>query len=221
MQFKYKSNNPNFYATNLRANEGKLKWDTNNGGMTLIIKSRFGEDIIENIEKICEELNRQGNIVRDRFYTIDSQISVRFVDTVERIKNGGCSINANVSRYTVLACRLEEDNCVIFEPLKRYTVDIPAEVKVSGAKVYDRVEKGFLRKKVEEIFSGYYEVQIEMDTSSSYEDGDIYYLISEDDLGIPVTEKMIEVENFYIQTDKMPVFKTEKKGFHISIEDIQ
>lgn len=218
MKYRHEEYNSHFFATNLRLSEGKVKWDTENGGVTLLLQGKFSEEI--DIQKLCEALNAlQPNLQEREFIPLAPEyrgVSVRLIDAQQKAKQGGCTVREEVCRYTVYACEMNEDECIIYEPRRKYYVDVPAEVSITYAKVYDRT-KGFFTRKVKETFAGFYEVVFEQKKFLNYRDGAIFYKIGE--VQIPVTYEMIQAECFYIKADEMPVFRTENGGFRIKMEE--
>lgn len=223
MKFSYAPYNNVFFATTLRINNNKdrLKWDTGNGGITLMLQGRFGEDIVPEIEGICKKLSEMDNTVKENFVSLAPEypfVSARLIDAQQKARQGGCVVKGEVCRYTALACKVTGEECIIFEPKRRYTVDIPAEISVTYAKVYDRIESRVFRRAREE-FAGFYEVAFENGALSAYKDGDIYYTIN--DINIPITNEMIKADCFYIKAEEMPSLKTKSDGFSISMREIQ
>ena len=218
MKYRHEEYNSHFFATNLRLSGEKVKWDTENGGITLLIQGKFGEDI--DIQKLCGALNAlQPNLQEREFIPLSPEyrgVSVRLIDAQQKARQGGCTVREEVCRYTVLACEMKDEECILYEPKKKYYVDVPAEVSITYAKVYDRT-RGFLTRRVKETFAGFYEVIIEQKKVSNYHDGDVFYQIG--DTQIPVTNEMIQAECFYIKADEMPVFRTENGGFRIKMEE--
>lgn len=218
MNYIYEPYNNLYFATNLRRNKEKLKWDTNNGGAILLFQSYFGEDILPKMEEICEKLSVMEISIKDDFVSLSPEfphLSVRLIDAQQKAKMGGCAIKGEVSRYTIFACRINGEECHVFEPKKRQTVDIPAEIQFTCKKMYDRIPGGLFRKERME-FAGFYEVTIENTSLSAYHDGDIFYQIHE--INIPITEEIIKEGRFYIQTNEMPPIRTSNEGYSISVE---
>lgn len=218
MNYTYEPYNNLYFATNLRRNKEKLKWDTNNGGATIVLQSRFGEDLIPKMENICEKLNKMEISIKDDFVSLSPEfphLSVRFIDAQQKAKMGGCIIKGEVSRYTIFACHVNGEECHIYESKRRQTVDIPAEIHFICAKMYDKIPGGLFRKEREE-FAGFYEVTMENTSLSVYHDGDIFYQIHE--INIPITEEIMKAGLFYIKSDKMPPIRTSNEGYSISVE---
>lgn len=221
MKFSYAPNNNNFFATNLKLNKGKLKWDTGTGGTTLILQSRFGQDILPEMDGICRKLSEMNGISDTEFLSLAPEypyLSACMLDARQKAKQSGCVIKGDVCRYTVFACRVNGEECTVFEPKRAYTVDIPAEISVTYAKVYDRTKARFSRK-IKEEFAGFYEVAFESGKLSAYRDGDIFYMVNE--IHIPITGAMLAAECFYIKAEVMPEFRTKNEGFKISMREIQ
>lgn len=221
MKFNYAPNNKNYFATNLKTANGKLRWDINMGGTTLIIQGRFGEDILPAMEEICEELGKLDRRPDENFVSLAPGfpfLSAMILDPRQKARQGGCIIKDEVCRYTVFACRVNGEECTVFEPKRAYTVDMPAEISVTYAKVYDHIKTRFSRK-VKEEFAGFYEVSFENSRISSYKNGDIYYAVN--DINIPVTDDMIQADCFYIKTEIMPELMSKNEGFHITMREIQ
>ena len=173
MNYTYEPYNNLYFATNLRRNKEKLKWDTNNGGAVLLFQSYFGEDILPKMEEICEKLSVMEISIKDDFVSLFPEfphLSVRLIDAQQKAKMGGCAIKGEVSRYTIFACRINGEECHVFEPKKRQTVDIPAEIQFTCKKMYDRIPGGLFRKERME-FAGFYEVTIENTSLSAYQIG--------------------------------------------------
>ena len=204
MNYTYEPYNNLYFATNLRRNKEKLKWDTNNGGAVLLFQSYFGEDILPKMEEICEKLSVMEISIKDDFVSLFPEfphLSVRLIDAQQKAKMGGCAIKG--------------EECHVFEPKKRQTVDIPAEIQFTCKKMYDRIPGGLFRKERME-FAGFYEVTIENTSLSAYHDGDIFYQIHE--INIPITEEIIKEGRFYIKTNEMPPIRTSNEGYSISVE---
>ncbi len=221
MKFSYAPNNNNFFATNLKLNKEKLKWDTGTGGTTLIFQCRFGMDLLPEMEGICEKLSQMSQPPGAEFVSLAPEYPFVFVcmlDARQKIKQGGCAVRGEVCRYAVFACRVNGEECTVFEPKRAYTVDIPAEISVTYAKVYDRIKARFSRK-VKEEFAGFYEVAFEGGKLSGYKDGDIFYKVNE--IRIPITGAMIQAECFYIKAQEMPQLETKSEGYNISMREIQ
>lgn len=221
MKFQYAPYNNSFFATNLKVNKGKLKWDTGIGGTTLILQGRFGKDVLPDMEGICRKLGAVDRMPETGFVSLAPEypfLSASLIDARQKARQGGCVIKGEVCRYTVLACRVSGEECTVFEPKRAYTVDIPAEISVTYAKVYDHT-KALLSRKVREEFAGFYEVAFETGKLSAYRDGEIYYTVN--NIDIPVTKEMIQSDFFYIKAQEMPFLKTKSEGFHISMREIQ
>lgn len=225
MKFSYEPLSKLYYVTNLRKRENKLKWDTGNGGMTVVIQSKFGEDVTLQMDKICEKLSTMDNAYNEEFVSLAPEIPFVYAmlldakRTAQAKARGGLTIKGDVSRFTVLACKIKDEECTIFEPGKKQVVDIPAEIRITYQKVYDHATTGFLRKKQVDTFAGFYEVKISDNCVNTYQNGAICYNV--DDINIPVTKAMIEAESFYIKAETMPSFRSLNEGYSISVTEIE
>ena len=192
-----------------------------NRGTTLIFQCRFGMDLLPEMEGICEKLSRMSQPPGAEFVSLAPELSLCFCMYAGRAAEdqaGRLCRPREVCRYAVFACRVNGEECTVFEPKRAYTVDIPAEISVTYAKVYDRIKARFSRK-VKEEFAGFYEVAFEGGKLSGYKDGDIFYKVNE--IRIPITGAMIQAECFYIKAQEMPQLETKSEGYNISMREIQ
>lgn len=188
-----------YYATDLKVDRtsNRMTWTISQGTDTLIVQSPYGQDAGTVIPKLCEGLN-QINMRTGIYAKCMNDVWVRYVSTEEKLSNGGgCAINQEASRYTVLACHKEGDICKIYEPYERGMniahYDIPLEIRIN-------IQKQLCKKGKESI--EFYSLTFPEKLKNTFIEDSLCYEI--DGQQIPVTREMVKQGTVYIETMMEP-----------------
>lgn len=219
MKFECSGSSSKMYATNLRQNKDNknLMWDSTDGADALIVQTAYGETV--GMEELCrglEEKIKEIETLQKNYIRILPTVWCKYISSVEKAKNNGCTINGAPATYTVFAIRYDGDvdtgkiyaspndgmikSCCDIQV--KIHIDVQKEVKV----------KGFLKK--HEAETGFYSLNFPDLFYNGYTDGDLFYSI--DGFEVPITKEMFEKKTVYVKTDEQPEIKTRNKGLCLS-----
>lgn len=203
MEYQFYPSDSGKYATNLRVNNAskQLTWDVSRGVDTLVVQTPYGQAPV--LADLCGGLGRRQPET-GRYMQLAENIWARYVPAEEKVANCGCGINREASRYTVLACEMENNVCKIYEPYERGMNkahrDIQLKIHIDIQKHAGRAGTSGRRGK---SGADFYRMTFPDKLKQTYMEGDLCYKAG--NLEIPVTLQMIEQGTVYIKTRMKPV----------------
>jgi len=214
MRYHYCPNDAEYFATNLRREQGtrNLKWDNARGRDVLIVQTPFECQTEQLMEELCMEM-QYVQAQPNEFTEIRPGVWFRFVSSSDKVRMGGCPINTEASTYTVFGCRWEGDECFIYAPKNQAMIsafcNIPMDIHVETIELKSR--EGLLKKRL--VSTGYYAMTFPSGCAGSYRDGDMAYRVG--DMLIPITKEMLARETVYIKTATRPEVVSLNSGLQI------
>ena len=215
MKYEFHPADPAHYATDLRVENGSLRWACGRGQTVLLVQTPCGE--VPKMESLCREMTGAAErdpgfsaLVHQRFVVLSA--AVRLVSAAERARQNGCPLNGEACAYTVFPCVEEEDRCRVFPSgdgaVSSSRCEVPLRMSVA---VIPLAKRGGLPWRRET--ARYYRISFPGGRPPSYADGDLAY--TADGFTVPVTGRMLEAGTFYVHSDAPPTLSVRRPGLEL------
>lgn len=193
-----------FDSSNLRLkNDNRLDWEGSSGVDYLLLQFAFDEEL--DYEKICRRLEDGANGYTERFVELYSGVYVKYVSSIEKVRNGGCYINSKGCRYIVLSIRKIGDDYNLYKPnpdrLRESICDAPLSIDINIREEELIVKTGIFSKET----TIFYAINFVPYFERGYTDGDLCYsvrLFDNSTIEIPITKEMIDAKTVYVKKYK-------------------
>lgn len=208
------------FAVNPRVIGNKMQWDCSNGGYTLIIKTAYGVNVRDYLERISIELDKVEALTCTEYQTIyvdNIGFAIKLFDPFEKARYSGCDMLQEAQSIMILAATKGDNGLSIYEPGNtNQSLNITFNIEITYSKEVVTVKR--LLSKEEEIATGFYIVDTDRMDISDYNDGDIYYVVN-DRINVPITKEMFK-QPIFIKADTFPKFASRKPGINITCREI-
>ena len=214
MKYEYCAPDAKYYATDLRVDvrRGTLQWISGRGQDVLLVRTAYQQNAEELMTEICRELS---GIKSDdgKFIELKNHAAVRHVSVMERIRENGCPLAGLARRYTVFACADDGRTRKVYahrtQTVSSPCCDVPLQLRPEVQTLTRK--RGFLRKT--DVPTGYYRLIFPLPCDSSFADGDLEYRAG--GVAIPVTRRLYEAGEAYVQSPETPVFAARRPGIEL------